>query len=68
MNDDFNKKLKQITDMLGGNEKASENLSRLLSMLADSGNKDQSTATPSDTEVQKLKPKALQTMLNLYPN
>ena len=55
MNDDFNKKLKQITEMLGGNEKASENLSRLLSMLADSGNKDQSTATPSDTEVQKAK-------------
>jgi|BioPla2DNA2_1021312.scaffolds.fasta_scaffold01095_6 hypothetical protein len=55
MNDDFNKKLKQISEMLGGNEKASENLSSLLSLLADSNGKDQSTTTSADTEVQKVK-------------
>ena len=41
--------------MLGGNEKASENLSSLLSLLADSNGKDQSTTTSADTEVQKVK-------------
>ncbi|HPD01675.1 MAG TPA: hypothetical protein PLA01_10055 [Acetivibrio sp.] len=55
MNDDFNKKLKQITEMLGGNEKASENLAGLLSLLADSGSKPQSTAASADTKVQKVK-------------
>lgn len=55
MNDDFNKKLKQITEMLGGNEKASENLAGLLSLLADSSGKAQSTASSADTEAQKVK-------------
>lgn len=55
MNDDFNKKLKQITEMLGGNEKASENLSSLLSLLTNSNGKDQSTTASSNTEPQKVK-------------
>jgi len=34
MSDDLNNKLKQLADMLNGNEKMSENLSSLISMLA----------------------------------
>jgi len=36
MSDDLNNKLKQLADMLNGNEKMSENLSSLISMLAKS--------------------------------
>lgn len=45
MNDDLNNKLKQLTDMLGGNEKMSDNLSGLLSMLANSSNSSNSSSS-----------------------
>lgn len=53
MSDDFNKKLKQITEMLGASENMPENLSGLLSMLASSASKDQSPPPTSETETQK---------------
>ncbi|NMB32899.1 MAG: hypothetical protein GX992_01480 [Clostridium sp.] len=51
MDNDFNKKLKQVADMLGGNEKAAENLSGLLSLLA--GNSDKKQASPASPTGEK---------------
>ncbi|MFZ5986122.1 MAG: hypothetical protein ACOYWZ_03230 [Bacillota bacterium] len=49
MNDDFNKRLKQFTDMLGS-ENMPENLSTLLSLLANSIGKEQTPPKASETE------------------
>ncbi|GAE90011.1 hypothetical protein [Acetivibrio straminisolvens] len=47
MSDDLNNKLKQLAEMLNGNEKMSDGLSNLLSMLANSsGNEKSAQAAP----------------------
>ncbi|HOM02839.1 MAG TPA: hypothetical protein PLH43_08450 [Acetivibrio sp.] len=49
MSDDLNNKLKQLAEMLNSNEKMSENLSGLLSMLANSsGNEKSAQAAPKE--------------------
>jgi len=53
MSDDLNNKLKQLADMLNGNEKMSENLSSLISMLAKSSGNDKPAQTSSEEKSPK---------------
>ncbi|HHV28440.1 hypothetical protein [Acetivibrio mesophilus] len=69
MNDDLNNKLKQLAEMLGGNEKMSDNLSGLLSMLANSSGNEKSTQAAPEEEPPKdgppIKMKAYESPLTL---
>jgi len=56
MSDDLNNKLKQLADMLNGNEKMSENLSSLISMLAKSSGNDKPAQTSSEEKSPKEEP------------
>jgi len=60
MSDDLNKKIKQITDILG-QEKVPDNLMGLLSLLTSSGNNEEAApsqeSNPSSRELVALSPK-----------